>query len=554
MLKGGESMELLIELTGDPWYDRGAINLYSKLRGRPVFDSSRSYILDNEVYIAFNGTKEEIADTIYGILKQSINDMALLPPELKMIEHTVKYDDDGFVAFKTEVDMEPHMEKLKERLSNVPKKSQYSLLRNYVGIRQDILRLQNNHVKDVDKFVACISEDFTSNKLCPVCNRQYNTKTKDSMTQNKNPFYNQHHNVPIRGALGSLATGEMCAVCNLVNIFAALDPNTPYFIDNRYTNIFLPILPSFNLIEKTRQNLNTGNNLEDMRALPKLSYGTNVVSLKHRDVYNTLIALYYSMLYKYSPEKEEYIYFPVINELEQREISDWVVCRYRKGRNVIFGPFSHINVHSNIFKLVEELPLDDNSIDTGNIFIDFLNQIYSDDSNIVEGLAKGVVYSDIYIIARNIFMLYKEGCSRDNITYRALRFFSVFMEKFMEVNDLLDATLSEDLKVFGRMVGQYFPTDIATMTEISNVTNTMQFKKAISNILFKMFKLSASEGNVLDEQWIIGENRVTNILNQVNSQNLSEAKDVLLIYACLSAMRESKVKRSATKKEEVSVK
>ena len=230
------------------------------------------------------------------------------------------------------------------------------------------------------------------------------------------------------------------------------------------------------------------------------------------------------------------------------------MCRYIEGRNVIFGPFSHINVHSNIFKLVEELPLDDNSIDTGNIFIDFLNQIYSDDSNIVEGLAKGVVYSDIYIIARNIFMLYKEGCSRDNITYRALRFFSVFMEKFMEVNDLLDATLSEDLKVFGRMVGQYFPTDIATMTEISNVTNTMQFKKAISNILFKMFKLSASEGNVLDEQWIIGENRVTNILNQVNSQNLSEAKDVLLIYACLSAMRESKVKRSATKKEEVSVK
>ena len=296
MLKGGESMELLIQLTGDPWYDRGAINLYGKLRGRPVFDSSRSYTLDNEVYIAFNGTKEEIADTIYGILKQSINDMALLPPELKMIEHTVKYDDDGFVAFKTEVDMEPHMEKLKERLSNVPKKSQYSLLRNYVGIRQDILRLRNNHVKDVDKFVACISEDFTSNKLCPVCNRQYNTKTKDSMTQNKNPFYNQHHNVPIRGALGSLATGEMCAVCNLVNIFAALDPNTPYFIDNRYTNIFLPILPSFNLIEKTRQNLNIGNNLEDMRALPKLSYGTNVVSLKHRDVYNTLIALYYSML------------------------------------------------------------------------------------------------------------------------------------------------------------------------------------------------------------------------------------------------------------------
>ena len=85
--------------------------------------------------------------------------------------------------------------------------------------------------------------------------------------------------------------------------------------------------------------------------------------------------------------------------------------------------FSYINVHSNIFKLVEELSLDDNSIDTGNIFIDFLNQIYSDDSNIVEGLAKGVVYNNIHIVAKNIFMLYKEGCNRDNITYRALRFF-----------------------------------------------------------------------------------------------------------------------------------
>jgi len=133
-------MELLIELTGDPWYDRGAVNLYSKLDGRPVFDSSRSYISDNEVNIVFNGTKEEVASTIYGILKKSINGMVLLPPELKLIKHTVKYDDNGFVAFKTEVDMEPHMERLKEKLSNVPKKSQYSLLRNYVGIRQDILR------------------------------------------------------------------------------------------------------------------------------------------------------------------------------------------------------------------------------------------------------------------------------------------------------------------------------------------------------------------------------------------------------------------------------
>ncbi len=546
-------MELLIELTGDPWYDRGAVNLYSKLDGRPVFDSSRSYISDNEVNIVFNGTKEEVASTIYGILKKSINGMVLLPPELKLIKHTVKYDDNGFVAFKTEVDMEPHMERLKEKLSNVPKKSQYSLLRNYVGIRQDILRLCDNHVKDVDKFVACLADDIKSNKLCPICNRKYNTKTRDNMTQNKNPFYNQHHNVPIRGALGSLSTGEMCAVCNLVNIFAALDSNTPYFIDNRYTNIFLPILSSFNLIEKTRENLSTGSNLEDIQASSKTSYSTNIVQLKHRDVYNTLIALYYSMLYKYSPEKDEYIYFPVLNELEQRELSDWVVCRYRKGRNVIFGPFSYINVHSNIFKLVEELPLDD-SIDTGNVFIDFLNGIYTNDSNIVEGLAKGIVYSDINIISRNIFMLYKEGCSRDNIRYRALKFFSVFMEKFMEVNDLLDASLSEDLKIFGRMVGQYFPTDIGIMTEISNVTNMMQFKKAISNILFKMFKLSASQSDVLDEQWVIGENRVTNILNQVNSQNLSEAKDVLLIYACLSAMRENKVKKGVNKKEEVSVK
>ena len=554
MLKGGECMELIIELTGDPWYDRGAVNLYSKLMGRPVFDSSRSYIIDNEIYIAFYGTKEEIVDTISEILKQSINDVTLLPPELKLIGHSPIYDDNGFVVFTTVVDLEPHIEKLKERLTNVPKKSQYSLLRNYVGIRQDILRLRNNYIKDVSKFVACISEDVASNKICPICNRKYNSNTKDSMTQNKNPFYNQHHNVPIRGALGSLATGEMCSVCNLVNIFAALDPNTPYFIDNRFTNIFLPILPSFNLIEKTRQNLNTGNNLENMQSPTKLSYSTNIVKLKHWDVYNTLIALYYSMLYRYSPEKDEYIYIPILNELEQREISDWVVCRYRKGRNVVFGPFSYINVHSNIFKLVEELSLDDNSIDTGNIFIDFLNQIYSDDSNIVEGLAKGVVYNNIHIVAKNIFMLYKEGCNRDNITYRALRFFPKFMKKFMEVNDLLDATLSEDLKIFGRMVGQYFPTDIAIMTEISNITNTMQFKKAISNILFKMFKLSASGDNALDEQWIIGENRVTNIINQINSQNLSEAKDVLLIYACLSAMRENKVKRSSTKEEEVSVK
>src|SRR5690606_29343120 len=99
-------MELIIELTGDPWYDRGAVNLYSKLMGRPVFDSSRSYIIDNEIYIAFYGTKEEIVDTISEILKQSINDVTLLPPELKLIGHSPIYDDNGFVVFTTVVDLE----------------------------------------------------------------------------------------------------------------------------------------------------------------------------------------------------------------------------------------------------------------------------------------------------------------------------------------------------------------------------------------------------------------------------------------------------------------
>ncbi len=112
---------------------------------------------------------------------------------------------------------------------------------------------------------------------------------------------------------------------------------------------------------------------------------------------------------------------------------------------------------------------------------------------------------------------------------------------------MLDEELRDDLRALGSIIGSAFSHDVTLISKLYNVSSENTFRSVISQILFRLYKLSASGKLTEDGKLKVeaqGEtreitrlktDRFTRIIDQLSSQNWKEMAETLSTFASLSA-------------------
>lgn len=536
-------MKLMVGSVGDPWRDWGIIALY-KMLSLPTFQkyyTSQPQLTSNYMSVQFKPdiSTDSLQVSMYQYIKQLMNKIVLRDPSMKALNLERKRDAEGFYDVRYSVLLKKEeiatvVERTKRRPTG--KIAGVTLRRNYVGITPDWLKAVQDLSNTVETFITQILEPVSEKETtyCPVCGLPYKKSDGVAMRQNKNPFYNQHHNNKVRGYANSVETMKMCPVCNLLNCFAAYSANLPYFIGD-CTNLLLPEVTNLLVLDKVYDRL---TNLLDMEAPDLFSYHTNIPELRHSMLYPTLITLYFTIQYKYSAvtgELEEDVGW---DDMDKPWLHRWHIVRYSKGKNVIFNAFSTVDVPHRLFDLVQELHYGQDNARKGNIVQSFLPYWYGNNKNNIDTFGRGIVEQNWNLVTTSLFRHYREN---GRLTFNSINFLEKFIIQGMgEVDRLLEPKLMEDIKIIARSIGCIFKDDVGLFTNLNNAHNEAALRKVLSQVFFKMNRIKQTKRDV--DLPVPGEQRIENLLNSLNSETYQAIKDTLIIFASLNALRSAKQK------------
>ncbi|MTI96770.1 MAG: hypothetical protein FH749_15060 [Firmicutes bacterium] len=537
-------MEIVITRTGDPWMDWGLVALAQVAEDNPELDGE----LESGM-LRLSVTNVEVASNLLrNYLVEQLNRCVLRPLEVKLLGYGAKRLETGFLDPGQEwklsdkerqyaVERLRHFEAKRQRKNvdaedlRVPKikpgaKVTASLKRNYPGIKKDWEKLG----KAVDEDVRAFFDQWRSggDKPCSLCGRE--AAVEYEMRQNKNPFYNQHHNNVVRGHRGSVVVASMCPTCNLLNTFAAACADLPYFVEGR-THLLVPQVDDLTLLAEVRHLIR--NNSLDMASPLLLSYRTNIRELPggDADLYTSLIGVYWNLRHRYTYHEETGLedWDFGLEPAKQTKVGRWVVYRYSKGTNVIFAHFNFLQVNSRLFKLVESLQYGDGK--EGDLYRHLLRFMSAGNRRSRELFSEGLVSRNWRHVSTALFDLYKEGRPL------ATGFARPFFDYALEVDNVLEKQLLEDVRTVSGIIGRVFASDVGLMTSINNAHDETTLRRVLKDAFLKMHKIAATTKKFGGEDvWAPKESRVENILSSVNKENVAEIRDTMLIYASLAAM------------------
>lgn len=537
-------MEIIITRTGDPWMDWGLVALAQVAEENPELGGK----LDSGMLSLSVSDIESAADLLQRYLVHQLNRCVLLPVEVKLLGYASRRDEHGFIDVTQEWKLDDNerqyvLDRLREMVARkqgksvddeklrVPKlkpnkKVTASLKRNYPGIKNDWSKLGQAVETDVQAFF----DQWQSNgdKPCSLCGRE--STHQYEMRQNKNPFYNQHHNNVVRGHRGSVVVATMCPTCNLLNIFAAACADLPYFVENR-THLLVPQVDDLLVLSEVRRLVR--NNSLDLASPLLVSYKTNIRELPggEADLYTSLIGVYWNLRHKYTynPDTGVEGWDFGLEPAKQAKVGRWVVFRYSKGTNVIFAHFNFLQVDGRLFRLVDPVPYGDGK--EGDLYRSLLRYMPTGNRRSREVFSQGLVTKNWRLVATALFELYKEG---KPVTSGFAR---PFIDYALEVDKLLEKQLLEDVRTVAGIIGRVFAADVGLMTSINNAHDEASLRRVLKDAFLKMHKIAATTKRFGGEEvWAPRESRVENILSSVNRENVTEIRDTMLIYATLAAM------------------
>lgn len=548
-------MDIVLFRTGDPWMDWGLAAFYH-LAGQHHRYLSVCRLTEGRLELRFKPyvEPEQYGEVLFQYLQARLNGLILPAAEMKVLGLTYRIPGaDGFCDPAHTVTLSGQERQVVKDAGLTPgAQAAVSLRRNYIGLKNDWLKLCAELKTAIGNFLAQQVQEAASGDQCRLCGRHAPAGVCPEMRQNKNPFYNQHHNNRVRGYLSTVTTGNMCPTCNMLNIFATVHDNTPYFIEGqKATHLLLPLTDDLRVLYKIF--VNTQNRTLDLLDPGLLSYRTNIRDLRHPALYQALIGVYFSIVHRYQPEKEAYCEEPALTADEMACLNRWVVLRYSKGQNVSFAHFNLLAVDHRLFSLVRGLSYGPGKDRLGNLHTTFFGAVSTRDVRLADDLARGIVQRDWTRVGRGLFGLLKETRAPGNRVWasgQAWLFFGEFIHYAAgEVDRLLETKLMEDLKVVGRTIGANFRDDIALLTRLNNAPDAGALRGVLSEAFFKMYKFRAGsrkEGGA--DLLVPGEGRVENILSSVTAENIEAVRDILLIYACISALRAQPAEKAESKK------
>ena len=542
---------MIVELaiTGDPWQDWG-LAAFAQLcqENAKVFNPN---LYQGGLRLNINDPTDA-EELVVDYLRQLLDQIVMLPAEAKLLGYPRKRTKEGYFdpnqAWQLDKDEQektidefrkmyvaPYRAK-EEKEQKYPEfkpnnRVQVSLRRNYPGLKKDWMKLLSNLANDVSAFFQQWTQGPLKDKSCSLCGRR--SSTDYEMRQNKNPFYNQHHNNKTRGHSGSFIVNVMCPTCNFLNIFAAASADLPYFIEG-HTHVLLPQVDDLRTLIDIRKLIR--NNCLDMDDPKLISYRTNIRGLPYKqlDLFTSLTGVYWNLKYRFSNEQDkEFDEWSIGLPLEQqKQVERWVVFRYSKSQNVIFAHFNYLKIDNRLFTLLEKIKYGPEKDREGDLYRDILYRMPIGKSRDRGGFSQGLVSKDWHLVAQSMFGFLKQG------QYIVSALLARFFDYALEVDKVLSEELLEDVKRVGTTLGRAFAKDIGMMSAINNVHDEDSLRKVLKDAFLKMHKIVATTSRFggEEETWVPSPSRVENIIASVTRENVAAIRDTMLIYSTLAAM------------------
>lgn len=546
-----ETSLLVLELTGNPWADFGIVSFCDDLSKAPFLTELK--LTPHGAYITIDPMG---MDTVMEWLSQRFRDrwnncywLSRGAKILKCTRTDLSYDSDGFVDYdKSEKWVtEGERAQIKEKWKSSIIKDKMSLTQmrfNFIGIRNNADTFKKGQQVNIRDFV----QDWTGTpgkKMCEMSG--YPTTKSKKLLQVVNPFASKHHNTKVRGVFTSSANPNVGGLYYLINMYATLDENIPFVYEpsSQQIRLVLPVVPDLEVLTRIYNRLQ--ENLRDDLSIEELYPYTNLrgrIQVSNR--YSLALSLFHNIFYEFrgnqpiedSTFDAEWDFSPTIAEPDK--LNRWIVIPYTKGQNVIFQNFHTVEVDSRLYEFIKPILFEQNEIQlVPNILARMRPKMKSPDGdNALGQLSQAIVTSTPSLMKLALFNLWKHEdavvISPQLGARHPVHQLRIFINHFLEVNQVLNDKLRDDLRALGNTIGSTFYEDVTLISKLFNISSVNAFREALNTVLFRLYKKFSTDSELKDAIPVKQE-RIENILTNLMETDYKEMAEILSIYVSLSA-------------------
>lgn len=544
----GANSSLVLQLTGNPWTDFGIVSFCAELRSTRF---CKLELTPHEATITTDAANlEKFEEWLNQTFQARWNQLYWLSRGAKILKHTkLTYDEQGFIDSENQLIPVTEHDRLliKEQWKNSTVKDKMSLIQmrfNFIGIGNSAKKFKTEQQKNIQDFI----QDWQSKggkKVCEMSGR-FCSKSKD-LLQVVNPLANKHHNTKVRGFYSSAVVPKVGPVYYLLSLCATLDKNVPFVYNpsKQSIKLILPEIRNLELLAKVHQRLNE-NLRDDLRQKELYPYTNLRTQIRVANQYSLAISLFHNIFYEFTPPDDEetegeWDFAPLVEEPTQTvsQLTRWVIIPYTKGQVVNFQNFHTVEVDTRLYDFIK--PIDFQSIPI-KLVPDILVRMSSrtpDGENAIGQLSQAIATSAPALMKVALFNLWKHQdavlISPQRGAPHPVRLLRVFVNHFLEVNQVLDENLREDLRAIGTTIGSIFYRDVTLISKLFNISSVNAFREALNTVMFRLYKFSTSEDAKKDIPVPVKQERIDHILNGLTDGNYKEIAETLSTYVCLNA-------------------
>ncbi len=542
-----DTSSLVLELTGNPWTDFGIVSFGAELRSTP-FDCKLA-LTPHEATITIDvANLEKFEEWLNQRFMERWNSLFWLSRGAKILEGAkLSYDEHGYIdrdgsRIQT---TEDDRALIKKEWKGSTIKDTLSLIQmrfNFVGIGNNADTFRTKQQQNIRDFI----QDWQGGggkKVCEMSGRSC-TKSKD-LLQVVNPFASKHQNTKVRGFYGSAVVPKVGSVYYLLSLCATLDENVPFVYNpaKQLTKLILPDIPDIELLAKVHERLED-NLKDDLRQKGLYPYTNLRTQMRVSNRYSLAISLFHNIFYEFTPSDDEegegeWDFSPLVEQTAESvsQLTRWVIIPFSKGQNVIFQNFHTVDVDTRLYKFIEPIDFKPTQIKLVPDILVRMSSRTPDGENAIGQLSQAIATSTPSLMKVALFNLWKHQdavlISLQRGAPHPIRLLRVFVNHFLEVNQVLDEKLREDLRALGTTIGTTFYKDVTLVSKLFNISSVNAFRDALNIVMFRLYKFSTGED--AKKAVPVKQERVDHILNELTDKNYKEIAETLSTYVCLSA-------------------
>ena len=542
-----EDPTLVLELTGNPWTDFGIVSFCAELRSTPF--SCKLELTPHEATITTDvANLEKFEEWLNQRFMERWNSLFWLSRGAKILKGTkLSYDEHGYIdrdgsRIQTTED-ERALIKKEWKGSTIKDTMPLIQIRfNFVGIGNNADTFRTKQQQNIRDFI----QDWQGEggkKVCEMSGRSC-AKSKD-LLQVVNPFATKHQNTKVRGFYGSAVVPKVGSIYYLLSLCATLDQNVPFVYDpaKKSTKLILPDVPNIELLAKVHERLKD-NLKDDLRQKGLYPYTNLRTQMRVSNRYSLAISLFHNIFYEFTPPDDEesegeWDFSPLVAQTTEsvNQLTRWIIIPFSKGQNVIFQNFHTVQVDTQLFDFIKPIDFKPRPI---KLVPDILVRMTSrnpDGENAIRQLSQAIATSAPALMKVALFNLWKHQdavlISPQRGAPHPVRLLRVFVNHFLEVNQVLNENLREDLRAIGTTIGTIFYRDVTLISKLFNISSVNAFREALNVVMFRLYKLSTGED--VKKAVPIKQERIDHILNGLTDGNYKEIAETLSTYVCLNA-------------------